>query len=72
VNNWERIFAAGKEDLGLDFGRLFAGYRRIVVFESGVIPIDKGKVDAFSRFAGLPVERRRISLDHLHKVVSSI
>ena len=57
INNWETIFAAGKADFNFDFSSLFKDYKRVIVFDAGVIPIDEGKVEQFSRFAGLPVER---------------
>ncbi len=65
INNWENIFAAGKADFNLDFSSMFKDYRRVIVFDAGVIPIDESKVEQFSRYTGLPVERRKISLDHL-------
>jgi len=72
VNNWEKIFALGKEDFGLDFGSMFSNYKRIVVFDAGVVPIDESKVEEFSRFTKLPVERRKISLDHFLNLVKSL
>ena len=72
VNNWERMFALGKEDLDLDFTKLFVNYKRIVVFDSGVVPIDETKVDKLSLYAHLPVERRKIDLEHLLQVLLSV
>ncbi|MGD1074539.1 MAG: DUF1638 domain-containing protein [Thermodesulfovibrionales bacterium] len=65
VNNWEGMFALGKEDLDLDFKSMFRSYERIVVFDTGVIPINEEKVLKFREFSGLRIERRRITLDHL-------
>lgn len=70
VNNWESMFALGQQDFHFDFSSMFGKYRRIMVFDTGVIPIDEKKVEQFSRFTNLPVERRRISLDHLLKLIS--
>jgi uncharacterized protein DUF1638 len=64
VNNWEKIFDAGKRDFGFDFKSLFKGYKRILVLDTGVIPVNAEKVQRFSAFTGLPVERRSITLDH--------
>ncbi len=72
VNNWEEMFALGKEDFDFDFKSMFSSYKRIVVFDTGVIPIDEDKVAKFSEFTGLPVERRRITLDHLLNLIKSI
>jgi Protein of unknown function (DUF1638) len=72
VNNWEKIFAQGREDFGLDFKLMFGSYKRIIVFDTGVIPLDEEKITKFSEFTGLPAERRRITLDHLLKLINSI
>ncbi len=72
VNNYENIFAAGEEDFGMDFSSMFSGYQRIIVFETGVIPIDEEKVREFSLFTGLPVERISITLDHFLELIRKI
>lgn len=72
VNNWEEMFARGKEDFGFDFKQMFASYKRIVLFDTGVIPIDEEKVGKFSEFTGLPVERRQITLDHFLDLIKSV
>ncbi len=72
VNNWEKIFALGKEDFGFDFRKMFADYKRVVLFDTGVIPIDEEKVRRFVEFTGLPVERRMITLDRLFGLISAI
>ncbi|MDA8077785.1 MAG: DUF1638 domain-containing protein [Nitrospiraceae bacterium] len=65
VNNWEAMFTLGRETLGFDFKDMFVHYKRIIVFDTGVIPIDEKKVEQFSGVTGLPVERKKIALDHL-------
>lgn len=65
TNNWENIFAAGRADFNFDFSSMFTDYKRAIVFDAGVIPIDESKIKEFCRFTGLPVERRQISLGHL-------
>ena len=65
INNFESIFAAGTADFDFDFSTLFKDYKRVVVFDAGVVPIDEQKVEQFARFTGLPVERRTINLDRL-------
>ncbi|HXX58114.1 MAG TPA: DUF1638 domain-containing protein [Thermodesulfovibrionales bacterium] len=72
VNNWEKMFEVGKEDFDFDFKLMFEHYKRIIVFDTGIIPIDEEKVAKFSEFTGLPVERRHITLDHLQRLISSI
>ena len=72
VNNIERIFALGREDFGFDFSSMFQGYRRIIVFETGVIPIDEEKVATFSRLTGLPVERMKVGSDRLLRLISEL
>ncbi|HSB33400.1 MAG TPA: DUF1638 domain-containing protein, partial [Nitrospirota bacterium] len=70
VNNWEGMFALGRADFNFDFSTMFSKYKRVMVFDTGVIPIDEEKVEQFSRFTHLPVERRRISLDHLLELIT--
>ncbi len=72
VNAWEDMFTLGKEDFDFDFKSMFANYKRIIVFDTGVIPIDGEKVRKFSEFTGLPVERRTITLDRLLNLVREI
>ncbi len=72
VNNWESMFALGKEDFHFDFSSMFGQYKRVMVFDTGVIPIDEDKVEQFSKLTNLPVERRRISLDHLLDLVTCL
>jgi hypothetical protein len=72
VNNWESMFALGQKDFHFDFGSMFDQYKRVVLFDTGVIPIDQKKVEQFSRLTKLPVERRRISLDHLLELITCI
>src|ERR1700690_1257562 len=63
ANNWESMFALGKKDFGFDFKSMFTYYKRIIVFDTGVVPIDENKVRLFSDFTGLPIERKVITLD---------
>jgi hypothetical protein len=72
VNAWEDMFIMGKEDFGFDFKSMFANYKRVIVFDTGVIPMDEEKVRKFSEFSGLPVERRMITLDRLLELVKNI
>ncbi len=72
VNAWEDMFTTGKEDFGFDFKEMFTNYRRIIVFDTGVIPIDEEKVRKFSAFTGLPVERRAITLDRLLDLIRAL
>lgn len=72
VNNWEKMFEMGRKDFDFDFKTMFDNYKRIIVFDTGVIPIDEEKVDKFSKFTGLPVERKIITLDRLLGLIKSI
>ena len=72
VNNWESMFKLGKEDFDFDFSTMFANYKRIIVFDTGIIPIDEEKVQLFSKFTGLPVEKRHITLDRLFRLLDAL
>ena len=72
VNNWESMFALGKKDFPLDLSSMFSQYKRVIVFDTGVIPIDEDKVEQFSKLTNLPVERRRVSLDHLLGLITCL
>jgi hypothetical protein len=69
VNNWRKMFDLGKADFDFDFKTMFANYKRIIVFDSHIVPIDEDSVREFSEFTGLPVERISISLDHFQKLI---
>ena len=71
VNNWKKMFALGKKDFDFDFKTMFAGYQRIIVFDTGIIPIDEEKVERFSEFTKLPVERKPITLDYFFNLIES-
>ncbi len=72
VNHWERMFELGKKDFGFDFTTLFTSYKRIIVLDTGIIPLDEEKIQRFSAFTHLPVERKRISLDPLLHLIQDI
>jgi len=72
VNNWENMFALGKQDFHFDFSSMFGQYKRVMVFDTGVIPIDQQKVEQFSRLTKLPVECRRISLEHFLGLITRV
>lgn len=72
IENWENMFKLGKDDFDFDFTTMFTDYERIVVFDTGVIPIDDDKIAAFSEFTKLPVVRKYISLDHLQALIDNI
>jgi len=72
VNNYEKIFSAGREDFGFDFSSMFEHYKRVIVFDTGVIPIDEEKVEKFSKFTCLPVQRRAITLKRLLALIEEI
>ncbi len=71
VNNWEKMFALGRKDFNFDFKTMFDGYQRIIVFDTGIIPIDEEKVERFSKFTKLPVERKPITLDHFFNLIEN-
>jgi len=72
VNNWEKMFEMGKEDFNFDFKTMFAHYKRIVVLDTGIIPIDEEKIQKFSAFTGLPIERKTITLDYFLGLIKNI
>ena len=72
ANNWENMFALGKQDFNFDFKSMFGNYKRIIVFDTGVIPIDEEKVASFSKFTDLPVQRRHLTLDYLLDLINRI
>jgi hypothetical protein len=72
VNNWEKMFAMGREDFGFDFKSMFEHYKRIIVFDTGIIPLDEEKIRKFSAFTGLPVERLAITLDYFLGLIKGI
>jgi hypothetical protein len=72
VENWERMFAVGRADFDFDVAEMFAGYRRILVLDTGIIPLDEEKIRRFSAVTGLPVERKAITLDRFLGLLRSL
>jgi hypothetical protein len=72
VNNWERMFEMGKEDFNFDFKSMFGQYQRIMVFDTGIIPVDEEKIRKFSEFTGLPVVRKTMTLDYFLGLIKNI
>ena len=72
INNWEKMFEAGKKDFDFNFRSMFEHYKRILVFDTGVIPLDEIKVQRFSVFTGLPMERMSITLDHFLDLIKNL
>jgi hypothetical protein len=72
VNNWEKMFEMGKEDFNFDFKSMFEHYKRILILDTGIIPLDEEKVQKFSAFTGLPVERKPITLDYFFGLIKDI
>jgi len=72
ANHWEEMFIQGTKDFNFDFKSMFGSFKRIVVLDTGIIPIDEGKILKFSEFTKLPVERKQITLDHLLSLIRDI
>lgn len=72
VNNWEKMFEMGKKDFNFDFKSMFENYKRIVVLDTGIIPVDEEKIQKFSVFTGLPIERKTITLDYFLGLIKNI
>lgn len=72
VNHWEEMFIQGTKDFDFDFKSMFGSFKRIVVLDTGIIPIDEEKILKFSEFTKLPVVRKQITLDHLLSLIRDI
>lgn len=72
INNWRKMFDLGKADFDFDFKSMFENYKRIIVFNSHIVPIDEDSVREFSEFTGLPVDRISITLDHFQNLMKEM
>jgi len=72
VNSWEKMFALGKKDYDFDFKTMFGDYKRIIVLDTGIIPIDEKKVEQFRQFTNLPVRRQFVTLDYLLNLIEQM
>lgn len=72
INNWEKMFEMGREDFNFDFRSMFEHYKRILVLDTGIIPLDEDKILKFSAFTGLPAERKIITLDYFLGLINSL
>ncbi len=72
LENWRKMFV---EELRCEESaarELFAGYDRLLLLDTGILPLEQEKAREFAVFTGLPVEMIPISLEHLRRRLEEV
>lgn len=69
LDNWRKIFIEGLKWDGIDARQNFGYYDRILLLDTGVVPIDEEKVLEFYDYTQVPVEIMQVGLDNLRKLL---
>lgn len=67
LNNWRQIFEEGLKWDKVDARQNFGFYERIVLLDTGLVPLDDEKILEFFDFAEVPIETVLIDLENLRK-----
>lgn len=69
LDNWRNIFIEGLKWDGVDARQNFGYYDRILLLDTGVVPIDDEKVLEFFDYTQVPVEIMPVGLDNFQKLL---
>lgn len=72
LENWRRIFIEGLKWDEIDARQNFGYYDRILLLDTGLIPIDDEKILEFYDYAQVPVEIIPIDLDQFHRMLEQL
>jgi hypothetical protein len=70
LENWQDIFVEGLKWDSIDARQNFGFYERILLLDTGVIPVDEEKVLEFYDYTQIPIEIMPISLDYFRDLLS--
>lgn len=69
LDNWQKIFVEGLKWDKVDARQNFGFYDRIVLLDTGLLPLDDEKILEFFDFAEVPIEIVPIGTDNLRKLL---
>jgi hypothetical protein len=65
LDNWEVIFREGLGWDEVDARQNFGIYERVMLLDTGVMPLDEERILSFFDYCGIPIEIHQVSLDKL-------
>ncbi|HBV98216.1 MAG: hypothetical protein JL50_00095 [Peptococcaceae bacterium BICA1-7] len=70
LENWRNIFTGAMKWDAVDARQNFGLYDRIIVLDTGLIPLDEEKIIEFYDYTQVPVEIMQVDLDIFREIVS--
>ncbi|SMD07724.1 DUF1638 domain-containing protein [Sporomusa malonica] len=70
LDNWQQIFVDGLKWDKVDARQNFGFYERIVLLDTGLVPIDDEKILEFFDFAEVPIEIVPIDMENLRSLLT--
>lgn len=72
LENWRQIFIEGLKWDAVDARQNFGFYKRILLLDTGVVPIDEMSLLEFFDYAQVPVETMSVGLDYFQKLLEQV
>jgi hypothetical protein len=72
LENWQSIFVEGLKWDSIDARQNFGYYERILLLDTGIMPVDEEKVLEFYDYTQIPIEIMPISLDYFKGLLNQI
>lgn len=72
LEQWRAIFIDGQKWDAVDARQNFGYYDRILLLDTGVIPIDDEKILEFYEYTQVPIEIMPVDLRHLNKLLGEL
>lgn len=72
LENWRKIFMEGLGWDAVDARQNFGYYDRILLLDTGIVPIDDMNLLEFYDYAQVPVETMTVDLDNLRKLLEQL
>lgn len=72
LENWKEIFIKGLGWDSVDARQNFGGYERILLLDTGVMPLEEERILEFFDYTQVPVEIRQVGLDNLFRVLKNL
>lgn len=72
LENWEKIFIEGLKWDTIDARQNLGFYDRILLLDTGLIPLDEEKIFEFFEYSQVPIEILPIDLDYFRSQLNSL
>ncbi|WP_018086223.1 DUF1638 domain-containing protein [Desulfurispora thermophila] len=72
LENWRKIFMEGLGWDAVDARQNFGYYDRILLLDTGIVPIDEINLLEFYDYTQVPIETISVDLGHLHRLLKQV